>query len=108
MTRLSNRQYPMLHAFADLGDKGYMSIEDAKRWDQRPFRSMLIQAWVAYRPGRGFHITRKGRDAWYEFLSTDIARKNPSLPLTAYFDPTAYGLPQQRRRVVEIQKKGAA
>ena len=33
-----------------------------------------------------------GREAWREFFMTDIARKDPSLPLTAYFDPTAYRL----------------
>lgn len=50
---------------------------------------MLIQQWVSYKPGRGFHVTRKGLDAWLEFQSTDIARKDPSKPLTAYFlDPS--------------------
>lgn len=100
MTRLSNRQYPMLHAFVELGENRFMSFEDAHHWDQRPFRSMLIQKWVAYRPGRGFHITREGRKAWNEFLSTDIARKNPQMPLTSYFDPTAYGLPKPGPRKV--------
>ena len=100
MTRLSNRQHPMLEAFVELGSQRYMSIEEAQRYDQRPFRSMLIQEWIAYRPGRGFHVTREGIDAWNEFHRTEIWRKNPTLPLTAYFDPTAYGL-----RVV---KKGTA
>ena len=99
MTRLSNRQYPMLHIFAvELGAQGYMSIEDAQALDQRPFRSMLIQQWVAYRAGRGFHITKAGRDAWYEFGNTGIARKNPHAPLTRYFDATAYGLRPQVAR----------
>jgi len=82
----------MLKMFADSGVAQYMSIDDAQRWDQRPFRSMLIQKWVAYRPGRGFHVTREGVRAYQEFLSRDIGRKNPALPLTSYFDPTAYGL----------------
>ena len=49
------------------------------------------------RPGRArlSHITRKGKDAVYEFEATDIL-KNPALPLTAYFDP-AYGLSTKRR-----------
>lgn len=98
MTRLSNRQYPMLRAFIDGGRGFFMAIEEAQTYDQRPFRSMLIQEWVAFSPGRGFHITQKGRDAWAEFLSTDIARKNPSLPLTAYFDPTAYGLSKRKQK----------
>jgi len=104
MTRLSNRQYPMLQALNDNGPNVYMSIEDAQRFDQRPFRSMLIQGWCAYRPGRGFHITPDGQHAMREFHDTDITRKNPSLPLTAYFDPIAYGLKPRR----ETRSKKAA
>jgi hypothetical protein len=91
-TRLSSLQYPLLKMFAELGSTGYMSLTDAQRWDQRPFRSLLIRQWVAYRPSKGFHITREGLQAFHEFLSRDIARQNPAAPLTAYFDPTAYGL----------------
>jgi hypothetical protein len=99
MTRLSNRQFPMLKMLFDNGSDGFMSIDEAQHFDQRPFRSMLIRKWCAYRPGRGFHITKEGKAAMYEFQTTEIVRKNPSLPLTAYFDPTAYGLhvPQRRR-----------
>lgn len=97
MTRLSNRQYPMLLALHDLGTDHFMTIEEAQRFDQRPFRSMLVRRWCAYRPGRGFHITKEGRAALEEFLTTDITRKNPAAPLTAYFDPTAYGLHRPRR-----------
>jgi len=107
MTRLSNRQYPMLLAFVDLGSSKYMNIEQAQRYDQRPFRSMLIQKWIAYRPGRGFHITREGMDAWREFQGTEIWRKDPSLPLTAYFDAKTYGLHPKSEKVQEI-KSGAA
>lgn len=99
MTRLSNRQYPMLRIFAEGGSNYFMSVDEAHAWDQRPFRSMLIQEWISYRPGRGFHITRAGRDAWHEFLQTDIARKNVMRPLTAYFDPTAFGLRIEPRPV---------
>lgn len=94
--------------FADLGIDGYMSVEDAGHWDQRPFRSMLIQKWIAYRPGRGFHLTPKGKDAMKEFQSTDIARKNYNAPLTAFFDATAYGLPDPRKKVHVMTKRGAA
>jgi len=97
MTRLSNRQYPMLKIFAEGGSDYYMRVEDARIWDQRPFRSMLIQEWISYRPGRGFHITKEGRAAWEEFRHTEIKRKNPTLPLTAYFDATAYGLQVVKR-----------
>jgi hypothetical protein len=101
MTRLSNRQYPMLRAFAATLRDFHMPIAEAQKYDQRPFRSMLVRRWIAYRPGRGFHITKEGRAAWDEFQAGEIWRKNPSLPLTRYFDPAAYGL-----RVVA--KRGAA
>jgi hypothetical protein len=93
VTRLSNRQYPLLKAFAEERAGYYMGMEEAGRFDQRPFRSMLVRRWVAYKPRHGFHITKDGEAAWREFQMTDILRKNPHAPLTAYFDPTAYGLP---------------
>ena len=98
MTRLSNRQYPMLREFAEQSSSYFMPIHVAQKFDQRPFRSMLIQRWIAYRPGRGFHITREGRQAWHEFVTTEIFRKNSMLPLTAFFDPTAYGLKDPYRK----------
>jgi len=107
MTNLSNRQYPMLKAFAG---GSHMSIETAQLYDQRPFRSMLIRQWISYDPKRGFHITDAGRQAWAEFRSTEIWRLNPSRPLTAYFDPTAYRLsmPQRRKATLHVMKVGAA
>ena len=89
MTRLSNRQYPMLQALARTL---YISILEAQKIDQRLFRSMLVQEWVAFRPGKGFYITRSGLPALDEFRHTDIRRKDPRLQLTRYFDPTACGL----------------
>jgi hypothetical protein len=85
-----------------------MTIAEAQHWDQRPFRSMLIQGWCAYRPGRGFHVTREGKAAMAEFLQTDILRKNPTLPLTAYFDPTAYGLAPPNKSIHVMARRGAA
>ena len=105
MTRLSNRQYPMLREFAEGGDGYHMNIEHAQVFDQRPFRSMLIHQWIAFRPGRGFHITREGRAAWREFQQTEIFRKDPNLPLTAYFDPTAYGLTMPKKAEVHVMPK---
>jgi hypothetical protein len=86
---LSQRQYPMLQTFVT---GVYMSIDQAQHYDQRPFRSMLVRGWIAYRPGRGFHITHEGKRAFDVFHHTEIRRKNPLMPLTSYFDPTAYGL----------------
>jgi hypothetical protein len=104
MTRLSNRQYPMLRILCDNGSDGYMTIEEAQSFDQRPFRSMLIRKWCAYRPGRGFHITREGKDAMREFETTDIVRQNPTQPLTAYFDATAYGLSAPKRKAATVRE----
>jgi len=104
MTRLSNRQYPLLRMFAKNGPQFHMSIEQAQHFDQRPFRSMLIRKWIVFRPGKGFHITAAGLDAYNEFLHTDIARKNADLPLTAYFDATAYALHSRRPRVIQMRK----
>ena len=91
MTLLSNRQYAMLQAFLN-ANSSYMTISHAQAFDQRPFRSMLVRKYIEYTPGRGFHITKKGRNAWMEFTSTDIGRKDARMPLTALFDPTAYVL----------------
>jgi len=92
MISLSKRQWPVLEMFVNLDGDKYMSIEAAQKLDQRPFRSMLVQGWIVYARGRGFHITREGRAAWEEYNSKPIWRKDASRPLTQYFDPTAYGL----------------
>jgi hypothetical protein len=83
-TILSNRQHALVETFAGNGE-GYMTIEEAMQFDQRPFRSLLIRDWVGYRPGRGFYFTREGKKAWSDFHSTEIVRRNPMLPLCAYF-----------------------
>jgi len=109
MTRLSNRQFPMLEALCSQRDTEHMTIEQAQRFDQRPFRSMLIRGWCVYKRGKGFHVTQAGLDAMNEFRNTTITRKNPSLPLTRYFDPTAYGLAAPKKPAVyAMQKRGAA
>lgn len=102
---LSNRQHPMLQLFATAKSDFFMSVEEAQTYDQRPFRSMLVQGWIAYRPGHGFHITKEGKEAWRLYISTEIFRSEAraSFPLTKYFDPNAYGL-----RVVKGRKKPAA
>lgn len=87
-----------------LHDTDYMSLDEAQAFDQRPFRSMLVRKWAAYKPGRGFHVTKEGKAALQEFLTTNIARKDPQMPLTAYFDPTAYGLPKPTRHLHMVAK----
>ena len=96
MTRLSNRMYPVLRIFAEQKPSFGMKIPAAQRLDQRSFRALLIHEWIVYTPIRGFHLTQAGRDAWKEFHTTDIMRVNPNLPLTRYFDPTAYGIEEKK------------
>jgi hypothetical protein len=95
----------MLAAFAEHRSTYFMTMEMAQTYDQRAFRSMLIRKYVSYKPGNGFYLTPKGRDAFDQFFSTDIARKNPELPLTAYFDPNAY---QLNKVHVTSRRKAAA
>lgn len=104
MIQLSNRTFPMLQVFASAGSDYHMRIEEAQTFDQRPFRALLMHKWIAYRPGRGFHITKEGRKAWDQFEHTSIERQNPRRPLTAYFDPTAYG-PRPMKRSTETVRE---
>ena len=104
-TRLSSLQYPLLKIFCETG--AGMSIDDAQHYDQRPFRSMLIRGWVKYSPRTGFAVIEHGKEAYHEFLSRDILRRNPALPLTAYFDPAAYGLSAPRPKKA-VAKESAA
>jgi hypothetical protein len=99
MIQLSTRTCPMLQTFAEGGSDYYMKIDEAQAFDQRPFRAMLVHNYVAFRPGRGFHITKEGRQAWEQWTHTDLVRKDPTMPLTSHFDLVAYGL-----RVVGCRK----
>lgn len=109
---MSGRQYHMLQALYDNGISGHMSIDEAQAFDQRPFRSMLIRGWCAYRPNgaRGFHLTEEGRRAMEEFHTVNIARHDPTRPLTKYFDFLAYGLPDpyKKKKRLHVVHKGAA
>jgi hypothetical protein len=97
----------MLQALYDNKIEGSMSIEDAQHFDQRPFRSMLMRGWCTYRSNgnRGFHITKEGVQAMEDFHTANIIRSNPTLPLTAYFDPIAYGLEPSKKAVREKEGK---
>lgn len=107
-TRLSSLQYPMLRMFATDASDEYMSIEVAQRFDQRPFRSMLYRGWIRYTPRRGFRITKDGREAWRDFESRSIIRKNPALPLTSYFDADAYQIHAAKGSHTGSPARGAA
>src|SRR5262245_27374195 len=91
---ISPRGLAMLRIFNQKSET--MTIEQAREYDQRPFRSMLIRNYIAFRPGRGFFLTQEGRDAWQTYRSMEIHRSNPNSPLTSYFT-AAYGLGERRR-----------
>jgi hypothetical protein len=99
-TALSSRGYNMLRYFVTEVSKDHVSIDEAQHLDQRPFRSMLIRKWIAYTPGKGFHATKEGRDAWRSYETQSILRSEGLFlrPLTSYFDANAYGLKPQREK----------
>jgi len=95
MTRLSALQYPALKIFAE--GRPTLPIAECQRIDQRAFRSFLIRKYIAY-TGRGFKITEAGIAAWDDFRFHGCMRKNPTLPLTAYFDAKHYGITYLSKR----------
>jgi hypothetical protein len=48
----------------------YMSINQAQHYDQRPFRSMLVRGWIAYRPGRGLSHEGKAHSTCFITLKS--------------------------------------
>jgi len=111
MTRLSNRQYPVLKIFMSR-ERG-MTIHEAQTLDQRPFRSLLIHQWLVYsKSSGGFVVTKEGAEAWEEFHHTNIKRHDPLRPLTSYFDPSEYRLKDpyllHERKIHVINGKGRA
>lgn len=102
--QLSNRTHPMLELFATQRSNWYMPLATARAYDQRPFRSMMVHGWIAFDRSLGdeggFRITDEGKQAWTDYISTDILRSESqaSRPLTAYFDAKAYGLRVVKRK----------
>ena len=91
----SGRQIALLQMLDQVGVNGHVSITEAQTLNQTTFRSALIRGYCIYRAtgaNRGFHVTKEGLEALHDFQTADVTRKNPTLPLTSYFDPTAYGL----------------
>jgi hypothetical protein len=86
MITLSARQFTLLERFASYRSGQHVSVAEAGRWNQTTFRSMLVRDYVRYRPGKGFHLTERGHEAYGTFLAMPIDRKHPSLKLTSYFD----------------------
>lgn len=104
--QISVRGLNMLRMFIEAGRGFHLRYEDARAYDQRPFRSMLIRGYIAYRPGRGFHITPEGRGAWDALQHTSVMRGagQTTRPLTSYFDPAAYGIREARDNVHVLRK----
>lgn len=109
---LSKRQYSLLEMFVEGALR--LNIPSAQHFDQRPFRSLLVRRWIVYsRNHGGFHVTREGRQAWDEFRHADIQRRDPTGPLTRFFDPTQYGLTDpylegRRHRLEVVKSKSSA
>lgn len=83
---LSPRQYQMLKAFRRAR---YIGMRGVRMFDQRPLRSMLMRKYVTY-SDTGFHITKAGMEALNTFEEQNILRKDPSRPLTSYFNTRLY------------------
>jgi hypothetical protein len=106
---ISPYQHTLLRVFANGGAHYHMTTREAQRYKQTQLRSMLIREWIAYRPGRGFHLTREGRDAWAAYeLGVSIERKNQSLPLTSYFDISQCSAKELQLFLVKPKHKEAA
>lgn len=101
---LSNLQLALLEIAAHAD---HISIEQAQHFSQVTFGSALREKnkWLAYRPGRGFVLTKKGRAARAGMYEADITRKNVNGPLTRFFDPTAYGLEPRKKREPKAKKE---
>jgi len=99
MINLSNRGFPMLHVFAG---GNYITYAQALRYDQRPFRSMLVRKYIEYHPSKkAFKITEVGLRAWEEFTSTEIDQRKDTRHLTAFFDAARWGFTDN----VRVMKK---
>jgi hypothetical protein len=74
-----------------------LRAEEAVKYDQRPFGTMIHRQWIKYIPKKGFVITHEGRAAWEDFNAGNIFRHDTNRPLSHYFDPTLYGLNDPRK-----------
>lgn len=101
---LSNLQLALLETACHVD---HISLEQAAQFTQTTFGSALREKnkWLAYRPGKGFVITKEGREARARMYEADITRKNPNGPLTRYFDANAYGLTPRKKREPKAKKE---
>lgn len=105
---LSDYQEKVLERFATARSNWYMPLSEAHTIKQGTFRSMLVQQWIAFHrelgEEGGFQVTEAGKERWLRRKEINVFRSEAqfSRPLTAYFDPKAYGL-----RVVHKRKNVA-
>ena len=106
---VSKLQFPLLRDFCAMPPGMFMPVSEASKLDQRPFGSLYHREWVGYRAGKGFYATAKGRSAFDEYTAAEARHRNrPELPLSHYFDATAYGLAPMKGRVHVMAGRGAA
>ena len=106
---VSKLQFPMLRDFCAMPPGTFMPLSEASKLDQRPFGSLYHRNWLGYRAGRGFYATADGRKAFDEYTAAEARHRNrPELPLSHYFDPTAYGLSPKTVHVMAARRAGAA
>jgi hypothetical protein len=103
---ISERQRPLLERFMRPGF--VMSIKEAQKVDQRPFRSFLVRKYIEYSHTKhGFVLSEVGFQAIQCFFDTSIERKPErwDAPLTAYFD--ALGVNTEARKRSQRKKERA-
>ena len=98
---VSRLQLPILRLFCTRST--FFSVAEVSKLDQRAFGSLYHRGWIAHRPGRGFHATIMGRNAYQEYMEGEARlRKNDSLPLSHYFDPIVYRLKRDTKKDLHI------
>lgn len=108
MKKITPSTLMMLEIFAKARSDWFMPLAEARRYKQTVFRAVLVPKWIAFHRDLGeeggFRITDAGKQAWTDYITTDILRSESqaSRPLTAYFDAKAYGL-----RVIKAHRKTA-
>lgn len=107
----SGRQLALLEMLDHVGIDGHISVDEAMTLNQTTFRSAMIRGYCVYRASganRGFHVTKDGREALRLFRNADITRKDPTQPLTAYFDAASFGITPERKKKEPAKARGPA
>ena len=103
MIQLTERTNGLLEVFAREGLDYHMAIEELQSYDLRPARALHMRGYIAF--GRkGAHITKEGLAAWDKWHNPSLTRKDPTMPLSHYFDSVAYGLPVVRKKRAKAKR----